>query len=435
MVLHRDTVSNWCYNLTNLHVVKLAYSDGNQFRFTAESYSTWLVRWAMRRTNPILSHPHHQPSAVESWSDMSNEEVPSYPTPLIGHSPVHLDAPCPPPIFGYPIHLDAPIHSDAPYLQTPLYNWMPLYIQTPHTFECPPYVWTPTYVWMPHPHMSACPHVVRCPHTFGHPHMFRCPPYVWTSAICLDAPYIQMPLYIPSDAAHTFAWPTWLDTPCTFRWPPYIWTLPYVQMFLYVKKSPIWWHISGSYNLHSYKPLWLKCFTAELHSTWLVRRAMSNPTPLAISSWELKWHEQWGGFTLPYPHWPHPCKFGCPAPMFGCPHTFRHPYIFGCPHTFRHPHTLGCPHMFGHPNMFGSPTPYVWMPHMFRCPIHLDYPICSDAPICLDTPYVWIPPYIQMPPYILDTPHDWMPCVHSEAPIHLDPHMSKCPLYVQTSPS
>ena len=52
------------------------------------------------------------------------------------------------------------------------------------------------------------------------------------------------------------------------------------------------------------------CFTAELQSPWLVRWAMRRRTPhpttpnWVIRSWELKWHEQWGGTpntTLPTP--------------------------------------------------------------------------------------------------------------------------------------
>ena len=92
--------------------------------FTAEPHSTWLVRWAMRRTHPTLpppighqqlrvevtwamrrTHPTLPPighwklrvevtwvmrrthpiplwsSAVESWSDMNNEGDPPCPTP------------------------------------------------------------------------------------------------------------------------------------------------------------------------------------------------------------------------------------------------------------------------------------------------------------------------------------------------------------------
>ena len=83
----------------------LADSNGSQFHFTAEPHSTWLVRWG----GPTIPYPSsvirswklkwheqwggltlpyppigHWSSAVERWSDMSNEEVPPYPTP-IGH--------------------------------------------------------------------------------------------------------------------------------------------------------------------------------------------------------------------------------------------------------------------------------------------------------------------------------------------------------------
>ena len=54
----------------------LAYNDRSRFHFTAELHLTWLVRWALRRTHPTPC----QLSAVESWSEMSNEEDPSYPT-------------------------------------------------------------------------------------------------------------------------------------------------------------------------------------------------------------------------------------------------------------------------------------------------------------------------------------------------------------------
>ena len=117
----------------------LAYSDGSQFHFTAEPYSTWLMRWggyshptpnnnmcdvedppyptpighwqlrvevtwAMRRTHPTLPlinisswelkwhmqcggptlpYPPHWPSVVESWSDMCNVEIHPTLPPLV----------------------------------------------------------------------------------------------------------------------------------------------------------------------------------------------------------------------------------------------------------------------------------------------------------------------------------------------------------------
>ena len=70
----------------------LAYSDGSQFGFTAEVHSTWLVRCGGYPTAPddvtltgcesggYHQHPPRQ-SVVESWSNMYNVEHPPYPTP------------------------------------------------------------------------------------------------------------------------------------------------------------------------------------------------------------------------------------------------------------------------------------------------------------------------------------------------------------------
>ena len=55
-----------------LALAVLAYSDGSQFRFTAELQLTWLVTWAMREEDPPHPHPPpvgHQELRVEiTWA-------------------------------------------------------------------------------------------------------------------------------------------------------------------------------------------------------------------------------------------------------------------------------------------------------------------------------------------------------------------------------
>ena len=92
--------------------------------------------------------------------------------------------------------------------------------------------------------------------------------------------------------------------------------------------------------------------------------------------------------------------------------------------------TKGCPYALyiWMPHMFGCPL-YLWMPPMFGWPpVSLDAPIC--LPVCLDTPCVWMPMYVWVPPmfgcplyawtpHMLDTPYLWI--------------MFGCPLYIHST--
>ena len=200
--------------------------------------------------------------------------LPYFWTPLI-----HSDAPI---CLDIPIHLDTPFMFGCPHtFRCPICLDAPIHLNAPHTFRCPHMFWCPTCWNAPWPPYVWHPHMFRGPHTFGQPHTFGCP-------ICLDAS-ICLDIPIPLDASIHFD-------------PPYVWMSPACP------DTPSYGNtFQPVVTPTSVNPLWLKCFTAEPHSSWLVRWAMrrTHPTLPPISNQqlrELKWHEKWGGATLPYPH-------------------------------------------------------------------------------------------------------------------------------------
>ena len=181
--------------------------------------------------------------------------------------------------FRHPICLDAPCMFGHPMFGHP-HNWMPPvcldtpYVQMPLYVWTPP-VWTPPYVWMPI-HLDI-------PCMFGHL------PYVWTHPVCLDAPYV-------------WTLPICLDAPCMFGHPHMFGHPLYVLMPQYVWTTPI-------------------CLDAPYVLIPLFGCLHMFGCPLYI----------------------HNTKKACFVRLRGCPYP---PYICTPPCIIEHPHIFRCPQMY-----------------------------------------------------------------------------------------
>ena len=152
----------------------------------------------------------------------------------------------------------------------------------------------------------------------------------------------------------------------------------------------------------------------RLDVTWAMRR--THPTlPPSVSSWDLMWHEQWGGHTLPpsasesWSDMSNEEDTPYPTPIIHQPLRVEVTWAMRRSHPILPP--ISHQQLKSWSDRSNEDPPY---PPISHASIHLDTPHV-ECPIPLDATHTFGHPYLWMPYIHLDAPCVWLPPIHLDA--------------------